>query len=134
MSTSFTIFVKSRAARASLAEFVGGELGVAFAQDSEPNVERFVVPFMGLWVAVYEACDFDDDLGIQFSRFTTAISITRYAGEPNAAVVVNFARSLACVLGSRLHTKFGIDNLVVEEMQKVIATFADVSGFGRADA
>ena len=88
---------------------------------------------MGLWVAVYEAADFDDDMGIEFSRFTTSISITRYAGEPNADVVVNFARSLACLLGSRLHTKLGIDNLVVEEMQKVLATFADVPGFGRAE-
>ncbi len=86
---------------------------------------------MGLDVAVYDATGFDDDAGIHFSSFRVAICVKRWAGEDNPQVVIDFAKALACVLGSRLKWRLGIDNLVMEDVQELVATFADTDDFGK---
>jgi hypothetical protein len=87
--------------------------------------------FQGLWVAVHDGEGYEDDAGIQFSAFTGHVQVTQYALEPNSTGLVESAQALACRIGKRLYEDFHLENVVIREVQHLVATFSDHPRFGQ---
>ncbi len=127
MSTSFNIFLRGPSVLDDVLRFVVGELHIKFEKNFVDNTVVYRFEFSRLFVCIYGEHSYEDDLGIELSAYPYVIGITRYTGEPNPELVVEFTRALSLLLGSRANWLMKWETMVVEEMQTCVIRFPEMS-------
>jgi hypothetical protein len=121
MSRSVDIFIKSSASFEEVLQLLQRITGNTFSKNSSVSWNLYNLQIFETDIALFES-DFDDNLGIEFSKYQFVVSISvwntfceRYKYQ--------WVTSFPIVLAKIIHQESGSECIVVDDMQTLVESF-----------
>jgi hypothetical protein len=120
MSDTVDIFCRANIPIEDCREFLQEQLRIELVESIDVDWQLFKGEVGGIFIALYDELDYDDDYGIPFSQFRIAISFTRYAMSGPPHPKVEDCVAMALPIAHKLAERFGTAWTVVQNMSHVV--------------
>ena len=120
MSYSTSIFILTSASYEEFKEKIEGTLKIEFTRDLEVDWPLSKYYGLGCLISLIGDLDYDDDLGIPFSRYSYQIDVQIVPRVQEESIWAEFEYYVSMYIYHRIRENFGWECIVVEEMQKLL--------------
>lgn len=126
MSRSTSVFVRHTDIR-EVVNYVSDFIGHSVNKMEEENSELYSAYVFGCDLRIFHAHDFEDDLGILFTKYATVVDLQSTGVVCGFGSSHQFCRSAALLLAGQLTNHLQCESIVVEDYQHLIAIFPQKS-------
>jgi hypothetical protein len=119
MSTDIDIFVDPKCSLEEFKSILEKTFRINFSKEEEES--SYVYYSMGIILKLYGDHGFEDDLGIQFSRYPYGLSIDIDTRARDYECRINLQYFMSSYIFSVLSKELALDSILVEDVQKILA-------------
>lgn len=132
MTTSTSVFVGPGSTLGQVAEWIGHMIEHPLTESTNEWGPVYKGSLMGVSITAYADHEFEDDAGIEFSRYPIQVQFTRFAG-PDPELRTELARIMAQLAGSVISSELDCECIVVDETQHLLRKYPSPSSETDAD-
>jgi hypothetical protein len=122
MSTDIDIFVDPKCPLEEFSSILEKTFRISFSEDKEEGY-KYVYYSMGVILKLYEEHGFEDDLGIQFSKYPYALSIDIDTRARDYKCRTNLQYFMSLYIFNVLSKELALNSILVEDVQEILAEF-----------
>lgn len=120
MSRSITSFVKSDLSITDFVLKLEDILKISFIQNLHVEWDLFETKIMGLFISVFDSEGFEDNLGIDFSRFNYVIDVELISTDIPEKYSEEWVKIFTIILVNILTKQLNCDFVITDDMQEVL--------------
>lgn len=121
MSRSVEILIKSGKSFDEILKLIESIARHKFSKNTSVEWNLYELQFFGINIAMFEA-DFEDDLGIEFSKYKFALSFS-CINMISEKYYDQLQKSFSIMIAETIHQEHNLEVIVVDDMQIILESF-----------
>ena len=123
MSTDYSIFIKNKDSSSTIKDCLENVLNCPLHKVTHLDGDMYSADLIGVTITLYLSVRFEDDGVIEFSKYDYWVGVD-YTGAFDKLYGDEFCLMCCLVIANMIFRKLNCECIVVEDVQKVIETFA----------